>query len=78
MRGQARIEALALAAACFYCGNDTVRTSVALEAAHDTAVAAGRPDPTLVALLDTAVQAAVPPAKLRQLFAQLAAKPPAE
>lgn len=78
LHGQARIEALALAAACFYCGNDTVRTSVALEEAHATAAAAGRPDTTLVALLDTAVQTAFPPAKIRQLFAQLAAKPPTE
>lgn len=78
LRGQSRIEALALAVACFYCAGDTVRTSVALEAAHDTAVAAGRPDTNLVTLLDTAVQTALPPAKLRQFFAQFAAKPPAE
>lgn len=78
LRGRARIEALALAAACFYCSSDTVRAGVALEAAHATAVAAGLPDTTLVRLLDTAVQAAVPPTKLRQVFAQLAAKPPAE
>jgi hypothetical protein len=78
LRGQARTEALALAAACFYCGSDTVRASVALEAAHDTAVAAGQPDTNLVTLLDTALQAALPAAKLRQFFAQFAAKPPAE
>ncbi|MCX2715229.1 DUF4192 domain-containing protein [Mycolicibacterium sp. J2] len=78
LRGRARIEALALAAACFYCSSDTVRTGVALEAAHDTAVAAGLPDTTLVLLLDTAVQAAVPPTKLREVFARLATKPPAE
>lgn len=78
LRGPARIEALALAAACFYAAADTVRTSIALEAAHNTAVAAGLPDTTLVALLDTAVQAAVPPEKIRQLFANLAAKPPTD
>jgi hypothetical protein len=78
LRGQSRIEALALAAACFYCGGDTVRTSVALQAAHDTAVAVGQPDTNLVTLLDTAVQSALPPGKLRQFFAQFAAKPPAE
>jgi Domain of unknown function (DUF4192) len=78
LRGHARIEALALAAACFYCGDDAVRAGVALGAAHDTAAAAGLPDTTLVTLLATAVQAAVPPTKLRQLFAQLAAKPPAD
>ena len=78
LRGRARIEALALAAACFYCSDDTVRAGVALEAAHATAVAAGLPDTTLARLLDTAVQAAVPPTKLREVFARLAAKPPAE
>ncbi|KDE97076.1 hypothetical protein Y900_027705 [Mycolicibacterium aromaticivorans JS19b1 = JCM 16368] len=78
LRGRARIEALALAAACFYCSDDAVRAAIALEAAHHTAADAGQPDTTLVTLLDTAVQAALPPAKLRQLFAQLAAKPPAE
>jgi len=78
LRGRARIEALALAAACFYCSDDAVRASIALEAAHRTAADAGQPDTTLVILLDTAVQAAVPPTKLRQMFAQLAAKPPTE
>lgn len=78
LRGQARIEALALAAACFYVSSDTVRTSIALEAAHSTATAAGLPDTTLVTLLDTAVQSALPPTKIRQLFATLAAKPPTE
>lgn len=78
LRGRACIEALALAAACFYCSSDTVRAGLALEAAHHTAADAGLPDTTLVLLLDTAVQAAVPPTKLRQVFAQLAAKPPAE
>ncbi|ULN44757.1 DUF4192 domain-containing protein (plasmid) [Mycolicibacterium crocinum] len=78
LRGRARIEALALAAACFYCSDDAVRAAIALEAARHTAADAGLPDTTLVTLLDTAVQAAVPPAKLRQVFAQLAAKPPTE
>ena len=78
LRGPARIEALAIAAACFYVGHDTVRTSIALEAAHDTAVAAGLDDTNLVLLLDTAVQTAVPPTKIRQLFATLAANPPTE
>jgi hypothetical protein len=78
LRGRARVEALALAAACFYCSSDVVRAGVALEAAHATAVDAGLPDTTLVVLLDTAVQAAVPPTKLRQVFAELAAKPPTE
>ena len=48
MRERARY--LALAAACFYVSSDTVRTSVALEAAHSTASAAGLPDTTLVTL----------------------------
>lgn len=78
LRGQARIEALALAAACFYVSDDTVRTSIALEAAHATATAAGLPDTTLVGLLNMAVQTALPPARIRQLFATLAAKPPTE
>jgi hypothetical protein len=78
LRGRARVEALALAAACFYCSDDAVRAAIALEAAHHTASAAGQPATTLVALLDTAVKTALPPAKLRQLFAQLAAKPPTE
>ncbi|OPX08361.1 DUF4192 domain-containing protein [Mycobacterium sp. AT1] len=76
LRGPARIEALTIAAACFYVGHDTVRTSIALEAAHDTAVAAGLDDTNLVLLLDTAVQTAVPPTKIRQLFATIAANPP--
>ena len=78
LRGPARIEALALAAACFYAGDDAVRTSIALEAAHRTAAAAGLPDTKLVLLLDTAVQSAIPPAKIRQLFASIAATPPTE
>ena len=72
------MEALALAAACFYAGDDAVRTGIALDAAHGTAVAAGLPDTKLALLLDTAVQTAVPPAKIRQLFASIAAMPPTE
>lgn len=78
LRGRARIEALALAAACFYCSSETVRAGLALEAAHHTAAEDGLPDTTLVKLLDITLETALHPAKLRQLFAQLAAKPPAE
>lgn len=77
LRGQARIEALAVAAACFYVADDTIRTTIALEAAKDTTAATGLQPTTLVTLLDTAVQTAVPPAKLRALFAQLSSIPPA-
>ena len=78
LRGAARIEALALAAACFYVGNDSVRAGLALDAAHDTAVDAGLDDTMLVQLLDTALQSGLPPATVRELFASLTDNPPAE
>lgn len=78
LRDQARIEALALAAACFYVSSDAIRTGIALEAAHSTAEAAGLPDTTLVLLLETALQNAISPEKIRQVFATIAAKPPVE
>lgn len=56
LRSAARIEALALAATCFYAGDDAIRANIALEAAHDTAAAAGLDDTNLVQLLDTALQ----------------------
>jgi hypothetical protein len=78
LRGPARIEALALAAACFYVGDDSLRAGLALDAAHDTAVEADLDDTMLVQLLDTALQSGLPPALVRELFARLTANPPTE
>ena len=51
---------------------------IALEAAHDTAAAAGLDDTTLVQLLDTALQHGLPPAQIRRLFARLTDTPPTD
>ncbi|KGI66028.1 DUF4192 domain-containing protein (plasmid) [Mycolicibacterium rufum] len=76
LRGIARIEALALAAACFYAGNDSVRAGLALDAAQTTAADNGLEDTNLVALLDTALQSGLPPAAIRQMLARLGDTPP--
>jgi hypothetical protein len=67
-RGHTRAELLTMAAAAYYCGEDTVRAGIALT--H--AAAATRDDnsalPRLGAMLHTALQEGMPPSKIRAII----------
>jgi hypothetical protein len=68
-RGRTRAELLTMAATAYYCGEDTVRAGIALT--H--AAAAARDDnsalPRLGAMLSMALQAGMPPSKIRAIIA---------
>jgi Domain of unknown function (DUF4192) len=76
LRTQPRIEALALAAACLYTGNDAVRAGIAIDAAHATAEANDLPYSTLAQLLETALRSGISPAQIRLLLANITTTPP--
>jgi hypothetical protein len=68
-RGRTRAELLTMAATAYYCGEDTVRAGIALT--H--AAAAARDDNSalsrLSAMLSMALQAGMPPSKIRAIIA---------
>jgi hypothetical protein len=67
-RGRARAELLTMAAVAYYCGEDTVRAGMALT----YAAAATRDDdsalPRLTTIIHTALQAGMPPSRIRSLI----------
>lgn len=70
-RGRTRAELLTMAALAYYCGQDTVRAGIALTnagtAVHNNPAAL----PTLAAMLATALQTGMPPAKIRAVIPTL-------
>lgn len=74
-RGRTRAELLTMAAVSYYCGEDTVRAGMALA----FAAAATREDdsalPRLAATIYTALQAGVPPSKIRSVVPNRDTKP---
>jgi hypothetical protein len=65
LSGEARIQALTIAAAQYYISSDAVRAGIALEIADEDATAAEVAYPTLAVLLSTALQAGLSPREIR-------------
>lgn len=76
LRGPARIEALSLAAACYYAADDGVRAGLALQAAHRTARDNTLPVTRLVLLIEAALDAAIPPETFRNTLRNITVSPP--
>ena len=77
LRATARIEALALAAACSYANNDGVRAGIAIDIAHTEAAETGTETGNLIALLEVSLEAAIPPVEIRKILAGISTTPPA-
>jgi len=75
LRGQPRAEALTVAAVCFCLLGDTVRAGIATDTALDEADTTHTPAPRLAVLLLAALQAGMPPAKIREIIAEAVDKP---
>jgi hypothetical protein len=65
LSGDARVQALTIAAANYYMSSDAVRAGIALEIADNEAAAAEIVYPNLAVLLATALQAGMPPSDIR-------------
>jgi hypothetical protein len=74
MRGDARAQALSVAAALYYAHGDGVRAGIALDVATTTARDASTPVPQLSVLLDAALREGITPAQLREVFATVTPK----
>ncbi len=77
LRAAARIEALALAAACNYANNDGVRAGIAIDVAHTEAEDTGTETGNLIGLLEVSLDAAIPPVEIRKILAGINTQPPA-
>jgi hypothetical protein len=75
MRGQARLEAVTIAAAFAYMAGDGVRAGIAVDIATKEAQQTGLEEPMLAALLDTALRHGVEPKKIREVILSAAGRP---
>jgi methylmalonyl-CoA mutase N-terminal domain/subunit len=73
MRGQARLEAVTIAAAYAYMSGDSVRAGIAVDIATTEAEQAGLEEPMLAVLLNTALRRGVEPKKIREIILAAAA-----
>ena len=73
MRGQARLEAVAIAAAYAYMTGDSVRAGIAVDIASTEAQEVGLEEPMLALLLNTALRQGVEPTKIREIILTAAA-----
>ena len=73
MRGQARLEAVTIAAAYAYMTGDSVRAGIAVDIATTEAQQAGLEQPMLAFLLNTALRRGVEPKKIREIILAAAA-----
>lgn len=71
LTGAARLEALTIAAICYYLASDTIRTGIALDIAADEANAAHLDYPRLAVLVNATLQAGVAPTKVHDLLAAI-------
>jgi hypothetical protein len=67
-RGATRAELLTMAALAYYCGEDTVRAGLALTYASEAVRDDHRMMPALAAMLHTALQTGMPPARIRAVI----------
>jgi hypothetical protein len=67
-RGRTRAELLTMAALAYYCGEDTMRAGMALTYAGEAVRDDDSTLPALAAMLYTALQAGMPPAKVRTVI----------
>lgn len=74
LRGQARIQALAITAAMAYSSGDGVRAGSALDAARDLANNTNTAYPSLARLLDVALQGGIPPNEVLTVLTRYADK----
>ena len=67
-RGHVRAELLTMAALSYYCGEDTVRSGMALTYAAEAARDDDSALPRLATTIYTALQAGMPPSKIRSVI----------
>jgi hypothetical protein len=73
LTGAAHLQALTIAAACYYAAGDGVRAGIALDVAANDANAAHIEYPKLAQLLLAALQACISPTKLREVLSSIVA-----
>ena len=67
-RGHTRAELLTMAAVAYYCGEDTVRTGMALGHAAAATADDNSPLPRLAEIIYTALEAGMPPSRIRDVI----------